>query len=187
MGLAHRPDDWMVRVFNEIWERLPRMPGCQGQSCKVLVDFVRKSWLQDQIHFHDNKAKDAGRLSHRLERGGMIIFAIALIAAVSHVILSLASHEAHGMWLEKALTFVAIVLPAIGAATEGIRSHREYSRLAKRSANMAGALRELDERSLFVSTPEALESLLRETEELMLRETQDWLMLMRFTDVRPVI
>jgi hypothetical protein len=48
-------------------------------------------------------------------------------------------------------------------------------------------LEELDKESVFVSTPEALESLLRNTEELMLRETQDWLMLMRFTDVRRVI
>lgn len=67
MGLAHRPDDWMVRVFNEVWGRLPLMPGCQGQSCKVLVDFIRKAWLQDQIQFHDNKSKQAGTMSQRLE------------------------------------------------------------------------------------------------------------------------
>lgn len=85
------------------------------------------------------------------------------------------------------LTFVAIALPAVAAAAEGIRTHREYSRLAKRSENMALALRELDEEFVFASEPDALESLLRETEELMLQETQDWLMLMRFTDVRRVI
>lgn len=45
---------------------------------------------------------------------------------------------------------------------------------------MAMNLKALDERFSSVNEPEGLESLLRETEELMLLETQDWLMLMRF-------
>ena len=152
-----------------------------------MVEFVRKAWLEDQIRYHDQRSKQAARMSRWLERGGVAIFAIALIAALIHLLLPLAGRHAHVARLEKALTFIAIALPAAGAATEGIRTHREYSRLAKRSEHMAVALRELDARFALASTPEALESLLRETEELMVRETQDWLMLMRFTAVRPVI
>ena len=51
---------------------------------------------------------------------------------------------------------------------------------------MEAALRDIDDRLSHVSSPEALESLLREAEELMLRETQDWLMLMRFVELKPV-
>jgi hypothetical protein len=46
-------------------------------------------------------------------------------------------------------------------------------------------LKELDEQFSHANTPEALESLLRDTNELMLRETQDWLMLMKFVELRP--
>ena len=51
---------------------------------------------------------------------------------------------------------------------------------------MEVALTDLDERFSQISTPEGLESLLRETDELMLRETQDWLMLMRFVKLEAV-
>jgi len=40
---------------------------------------VRKTWLHDQIRFHDNKSKQAGRMSHWLEWSGIAIFPIALI------------------------------------------------------------------------------------------------------------
>jgi hypothetical protein len=38
-----------------------------------------------------------------------------------------------------------------------------------------------------VQSTESLDSLLRETDELMLRETQGWLMLMRFVKLEPVL
>jgi hypothetical protein len=86
---------------------------------------------------------------------------------------------------EDLLVFLAIVLPGAGAALGGYRAHREYSRLAKRSAGMALELRELAARLDEVRDPEALGNVLREVEQLMLAEVQDWLMLMRFVPVEP--
>jgi hypothetical protein len=86
---------------------------------------------------------------------------------------------------ERLLAFLAIVLPGAGAALGGYRAHREYSRLAKRSAGMALELRELAARLDEVRDPEALGNVLREVEQLMLAEVQDWLMLMRFVPVEP--
>jgi hypothetical protein len=80
----------------------------------------------------------------------------------------------------------AIILPAAGAAIGGIRTHREYSRIWKRSSNMVFVLTDLKLVFNDVKTPENLEYLLRQTEELMLRETQDWLMMMRFIDLKPL-
>ena len=57
--------------------------------------------------------------------------------------------------------------------------------MEKRSSNMEIILRELDEQFANINTPVALESLLRATDELMLRETQDWLMLMKFVELKP--
>ena len=176
MGGAEQADEWMVMTFNEIWGRLPTMKGCQGQCCTAFVEFARKRWIKDQIGFHEKKAESSERISRRLEQSGIVVFGLAVVAAALHLILL----ALHVEWLERPLTFAAISLPAVGAAIGGIRTHREYSRLAKRSKNMAMNLKALDERFSSINEPEALESLLRETEELMLLETQDWLMLMRF-------
>ncbi len=45
---------------------------------------------------------------------------------------------------------------------------------------MVAVLEDLDDRLSYVKNPEEVESLLRETEEIMVRETQDWLSIMRF-------
>ena len=183
MGLAHSPDDWMVKAFNEIWNRLPQMKGCYGESCKPLIAFIRNAWVQDQIKYHDSNSKKSRRKSHYLERGGLIIFILAVVAALSHVSLSFLEHDFHVEWIEHGLTFAALVLPAAGAAIGGIRTHREYSRIERRSGNMTTVLKHLDERFSRMEMPEDLKALLREMEELTLRETQDWLMLMKFTEL----
>jgi hypothetical protein len=46
-------------------------------------------------------------------------------------------------WIEKLITFFAIVFPALGGAIFGLRSHRENLRLERRSANMVSRLRHL--------------------------------------------
>ena len=182
MGFADQADEWMVMTFSEIWGRLPARKGCAGESCTLLETFARERWIQDQVKFHERKARDSERMSRLLERGGVVAFGLALLAATLHLILS----ALHIEWFEKPLILAAISFPAVGAAIGGIRTHREYSRLAKRSHNMAMNLRRLDERFSSASDPQALESLLQETERLMLLETQDWLMLMRFAKLGTV-
>jgi hypothetical protein len=111
-----------------------------------------------------------------LEWGGVVIFAFALLAAGLHLILFALHYE----WMELPITFAAIILPAVGAAIGGIRTHREYSRIAKRSENMVQSLTEMKDNLKRTESPDEFEALLREIEQVMLIETQDWLMLMRF-------
>lgn len=49
---------------------------------------------------------------------------------------------------------------------------------------MVAALKEVSEHLRRPSTPARLEALLRRTEAMLLAETQDWLMLMRFVRLR---
>lgn len=186
MRTAHQPDDWMVKVFNEIRNRLPVMKGCHEKYCPQYIEFIKIHWIEDQKNFHEDKATKTKRMSKLLEWSGISIFSVAMVVAISHVISHFYGHELQSSGLNNVLIFFAVVLPAVGAAIGGIRSHREYSRLEKRSKNMEVALTDLNERLSQISTPEDLESLLRETDELMLRETQDWLMLMRFVKLEAV-
>lgn len=185
MGIAHQADDWMVKAFHEIWNSLPVMSGCQSENIHHYRNFVQKRWIQDQINHHKRNQIKKKKISRLLERCGIGIFFVAMIVAITDAIFHLDSHKAHPSGIIHVLIFLAVVLPSVGAAIGGIRTHREYSRLERRSGNMEAVLSDFDERISRISTPGELEKFIKETDELMLRETQDWLMLMRFVELKP--
>jgi hypothetical protein len=175
-GVAGRADQSMNVAFDQICAQLPPRTECHGQPCDKFASFIRGRWVQKQIEFHEQKAAAASKMNHRLELGGFGLFALAIVAAALHLLFS----TMHVEWPARLLTFWAIFLPAAGAAVGGIRSHREYSRLATRSENMALSLKSLDHHFASVNQPGELSLLLRKMEELSLLELQDWLTLMSF-------
>jgi hypothetical protein len=183
MGNPRRQAGWMMMAFDEIWRRLPDPPEAPPKNPQPALEFARACWVGGQISFHDRKAETSLRMSRWLEEWGGLGFVLALVAAVAHLIVSRSSHGGGSGLAHSGLAFFAIVLPGIGTALGGFRGHREYSRLAKRSRNMAQALRELDQALAEASTPEEVAQVLRQTEEFVLSEVQDWLMLMRFSRV----
>lgn len=183
-----RPGAWVEMVFAEIWDRMPAMTGCAEDACEVASSFIKEAWVGDQIKYHEGKAARSERLSRRMELGGLVVFGLALTAPILHLVLFkplglLEEVVGHGgeEFLGALLTAGALVLPAVGAALGGIRTHREYSRLAKRSEDMVAVLQNLYDSFERVRTPKQLETVARETEELMLSEVQDWLSLTAFS------
>ncbi len=158
----------------------------ERSHCAACVSFVRARWVGAQIEFHAAKAEKAGRLSRLLEKAGRATFLAAIGASGWHLVSYALGHRGFLFALEKPAVFLATVLPALGAANGGVRTHREYSRLEKRSQSMDAALRELDRRFADVAAFGEIEMLLQETEQLMLQETQEWLMLMKFAKVEAV-
>ncbi|MBN1320046.1 MAG: hypothetical protein JXA87_04305 [Thermoleophilia bacterium] len=185
-GSRRQPGDWTEMVFGEIRERMPTLGGCTEEACATETAFIREAWVESQIDYHDRKALRSRRMTKRMEVGGLVVFGLAILAPLLHLLLleplSLAGgaigSDAGGS-LGAALTFCALVLPAVGAAFGGIRMHREYSRLATRSADVASALKRLSTSLERVRTPRQLEAVARECEALMLLELQDWLSLTR--------
>jgi len=185
LGRMRSSGKWMLAAFDETWDAV-RTKRQADATLPGLARFVRERWIEDQLRYHESKSRAAERVSRRLEVGGMLIFAVALLAPAAHLILFRPGLGLEARWLEMSLTLAAIILPALGATLEGVRSHGEYSRIAKRSENMAEALRELDHRAGQVRDQETLHGLMHEVEELMLVEAADWLALMRFTKVETV-
>jgi nucleoside 2-deoxyribosyltransferase len=183
---ALRTEEWIVRTFDEIMARAGETETADRDACVDCASFVRARWIGTQIKFHASKAEKAGRLSRLLEKAGRATFLAAIGASAWHLGSFILGHRGFLPALEKPTLFLAIVLPAVGAAIGGARTHREYSRLEKRSRYMEAALHELDLRFAAVAGFNDLEALLGETERLMLQETQDWLMLMRFAKVEAV-
>jgi len=186
MKPALRAEEWIVRTFDEILARAGETETGDRDACAGCISFIRSRWIGAQIRFHAAKAEKAGRLSRLLEKAGRITFLAAIGASAWHVVSFLLGPHEFLPALEKPAVFLAIVLPALGAALGGVRSHREYSRLEKRSNSMEAALTDLDRRFAAAAGPSDLDALLRETEQLMLEETQDWLMLMKFAKVEVV-
>jgi hypothetical protein len=186
LGIAHEYGDWMLNVFNEIWNRIPPMKGLDKKQSPSLLNFIRKHWIMDQINFHKKRKSGYSKINSLLEWAGIATFIIAVTAAALHFIFLFPEEIVHAAWAEKPLTFMAILFPALGATIGGIRTHREFSRLEKRSKNMESVLTVMNDRFSRAQGSGDFESLLREAEKLMLRETQGWLMLMRFTELKNV-
>jgi hypothetical protein len=192
MGHSQTVNDWTVRVFQEIWDRLPRLHRCGEAECAILNEYIREAWVEDQVNFHKRKTKKEGRARKRLEGIGAVVLPITIAAAALHILFSVWWPTAAGMepmhWfhkgLQQGLAFIALLFPAIAASLAGMEAHREYLRLEKRSANMGPQLERLNWQLKSATDPERFESLLQQVDEIMLRETQDWLMLMRYVEIK---
>ena len=192
MGHSQAVNDWTVRVFDEIWDRLPPLAGCSQENCRILNAYVRDVWIGEQVHFHKDKKEREGEARKRLAKAGEIVLPTTIAAAALHLLLlygwptGTAAESVHWLHhdLHQGLAFIALVFPAIAASLAGLEAHREHLRLEKRSANMGPQLERLNRQMASASDPERFESLLQRVDEIMLRETQDWLMLMRYVEIK---
>jgi hypothetical protein len=187
MGHSQTVNDWTVRVFDEIWDRLPPLTGCTGSQCLILNPYVRDVWLGDQVNFHVRKKTREGNARKRLAGASEVVLPATMAAAAVHLLLLwLVTGPAQESveWIDQVLAFIALLFPAIAASLAGMEAHREHLRLEKRSANMAPQLERLKKQMGSATEPERFETLLHQVDELMLRETQDWLMLMRYVEIK---
>ncbi|MFH1198524.1 MAG: hypothetical protein V1720_22680 [bacterium] len=186
LRVAHRPDDWMIKVYDKILERTSNIPVYPEERFPDLLEYIKVHWLQDQIIYHQNKTKDTKRKSKRLEFSGWFVFGLAVIAAASHLLIVHYGFEFRYEWIADFITFIAVTLPAVGAALGAVRTHGEYSRIEKRCENMAVALNELLQDSEEITSMKGLEKWMDKIEDTMLHETQDWLMLMKFVKLEAI-
>jgi hypothetical protein len=125
-------------------------------------------------------AKSTGRSPRTRDRTSSASAALHLILLWLRT--GLAAESIH--WAYQGVAFIALLFPAIAAALAGMEAHREHLRLEKRSANMAPQLEQLNKQMASATDPVRFESLLQQLDEIMLRETQDWLMLMRYAEIK---
>lgn len=191
MGHSQTVNDWTVRVFDEIWDRLPPLAVCRPGECLSRNAYVREAWIGEQVKFHQDKKEREGLARKRLALAGKIVLPATIVAAALHLLLLFSwprGAEAVSAWLHEwlhhGLAFIALLFPAIAASLAGTEAHREHLRLEKRSANMGPQLERLNRQMASTTDPEQFERLLQQVDELMLRETQDWLMLMRYVEIK---
>ena len=185
-GTAIKKGQWAIMAFAEIWHQLNteyQNKNKEQKSAtpfnKELIAYVQKSWIDGQIEFQEKYFRRNNRKNKILETGGRVIFATAIAAALTHIIFSwlpAASRPSH--LIHNILTVLAISLPTIAAAFEGLRRQSEYSRNKNRSLGMIAALETMCQKFLSVQDEGEFNRLLHDTDALMLSETQEWMMLM---------
>jgi hypothetical protein len=142
MGHSQTVNDWTVRVFDEIWDRLPPLTGCSHGECLILNPYVREAWIGDQVKFHTGKMEREGRARKHLARAGNIVLPTTIAAAALHLLmlrLPTGAAEESIHWAHQGLAFIALLFPAIAASLAGMEAHREHLRLEKRSRKHGAA------------------------------------------------
>ncbi len=181
-GSERDADAWMNIAFEEIWNRMPHPDGCAGEDPHLVKRYLEKAWIDEQISFHDITSSKNRIKSERLERFSEIIFYIAITAAALHVVAPGLFSWFHSRPVENSLTFIALILPALGATIESIRSHRSYKHIARNSRHMYTCLDRL-KNAYRPYHPALLERYVKEAEELMLTESEEWMSLVSFSEL----
>ncbi len=171
LSLSHRPDDWMVRAFEWIWNRRMQVPKLEFESLK---NFLLAAWIDDQVSWYRNTSERHRRKHMLLSYFGEALFLLTLVVAAIEAAQIILFLPAGFYSVADILKSMATILPAVGAALAGIRVHREYLRNAERYSHMAAHLSSISERLKEAKDMKTLTRLLEEANELMLRENQDW-------------
>jgi hypothetical protein len=174
LSLAYSSKDWMVAAFSSVWSQRPRFPRLDTSKYDELREFLCSAWLDDQMLFHEKSAGRHGKRHSRSVIASYVLFILTILAAALHL-----SHVVSG-YAGDILILAAILFPAGGASIAALRNHRDYLRNSMRSAEMARHLKELRNQLAETHDPVAFIALLKEIEETMLRENEDWRIVVRF-------
>jgi hypothetical protein len=180
-GLPELGQSWFQRAFSEAWAGSPSLDVDEGDAAE-LSRFVEEGWVDDQIAYYKHAAERAAKLRVRYTRTISALASATVVVALLHIF-----KVGEGTWLPKALEFVAIVLPAFGAAVAGLREQGQYRVHEERSRRAAGRLETLKAGIRLRSGLRGVQSLAAETQTLLLDENSDWSGVTEFQDLELVV
>lgn len=182
-GSTREDSDWVTRAVGSILAAI-HQPDLPGAPMVLLKPLLLQAWILDQADWFERKGERHHRSHERLARAGELVFATTLIAAAMHATGWAETIGDHSPF-PRILTFLALGLPAVGAALAGLRMHREYLRTAERYLEMTRALRAIAQKVEQALNPEQLIRLLQEADAILREENQDWRVVIRFRELEP--
>jgi hypothetical protein len=172
LSLAYSPEDWMIIAFFSIWRRRPRLAEPEPYQFKSLESFILKAWIQDQIHYHESTKKRHYRRYLSMNVTSYVMFGLTILVTILFIV--------NISPFDNFLSFAATVFPAIAASITAIQTQRDYLRNSMRSSEMARHLEEIRAKMMATEEHSDFLELLKETEETMLHENEDWRVVVRF-------
>lgn len=138
--IANRWTDWYAAA---VWRAVGSPTGkIERSSVDCLGESISRHELRPQVAYHRASAGQIQRLDHRLERVGLLVFAISVLCCIVLIVaLRIDKH-----WVERNFNWFTIAsagLPAIGTAIFGIRFQGDFGGSALRSLATAQALEQI--------------------------------------------
>jgi uncharacterized membrane protein len=179
LPLAFPPKAWMVAAFSTVWIKRPRFKTDDSVLSRELRDFVVRAWIDDQILYHKGISSRYYRRHRYMVLASFALFALTIIFVLLYVVLREFSGVSHDTFTN-ASGLIASFLPAVAASVTAIRTHRDYMRNSRLSAGMVRYLEEMKVQIEKATDHEDFLGLVKEIEETMQRENQDWRVEIRF-------
>ncbi len=183
MSLSHRSNDWMLLAFEGVLDRRPLEYCSIRIPFEPLKAFLLAAWIDNRLACFMKHSEWNRQRYITLSQLGEVLFAVTLVAAAIHAAGLDHLHAVAVLDHPYALVAITIILPAIGAALAGIRVQREYLRNAERYAHMVQHLSTISSQIKRAETRDELDALLKEANEVTLREQQDWRIVFLFRDI----
>ncbi len=185
-----RTPSWVGRAIAEIRQNIQIQ---EKNNCdyKSYVSFIKKSWIKDQMQYHQNKSLEADAKNSRLKFLSLGLFGAAIAVSAVHLITTVSGMAGHHpihivRIIEEALTVIAVILPAAAASVGGYRVLLEYPRIASRSSLMVTRLNRIYEADYPICNATQMKEYIHTIELSMLDESKDWLNLMTHADLERI-
>jgi hypothetical protein len=174
------PQNWLAATLEQL-VNAARQTVRPVNTLAPLKAFLTEGWLKPQAEWHERTAHD----KHKVARVGhwteLCFFGGTIVLAVLHFYgVGAQPHQLAVVVIGNWITFLAIILPAWGAAVHAIMTQLEYERISIRSKRMANALRIVAERCERAATLEALRKVVRDGERAVGIENHEWWVLLSF-------
>ncbi len=142
------------------------------------VQAVALAAIEEQIHYQETGAAEAHAIEERLERAGEFCFGATILACTVWLVLTVAGVQMHisgKVSATEVLTLLTGLLPALGAASYGIRMQADFAGNAARAAVTSDRLSRLAQ-SIRRDPPsqERLSARLRRLADIMLADVERW-------------
>jgi hypothetical protein len=142
------------------------------------VQSIALSAVEGQIRYQETSAAQAQAVEERLERAGEIFFGTTIAACTVWLVLTIAGVQMHisgKVSATEILTLLTGFLPALGAASYGIRMQADFAGIAARAAVTSDRLVRLA-RAIRRDPPsqERLSARLRRLADIMLADVERW-------------
>jgi hypothetical protein len=173
LSLSYSPKDWIVAAFSSVWRLKPAIapvsPPFEG-----VKQFLLEAWLEDQLNYHERTSRRTRARHQGMTVATYILFGLTICAAIFHM-LNLGNHDAGNVF-----AFLAVIFPAMAASLSALKTHRDYLRVSVRSKEMMRHLMELKDRLARAADQDEFFDIIKETEDTMLHENEDWRVVIRF-------
>lgn len=188
-GAAEEP--WFQRAFSEAWKERagPRPEADAGAATRRprrevsdLRRFLGDAWINDQIAYHRGAAARFHRGYTRLTTAIFVLFSLTIVIGIMHSFAIVPGDLAH-----RVLIFLAVALPAFGAALTGVRDQRQFRLHEDRSRRTETRLQQLKRNLDSQVSLRSVQTLAAQVQTVVEAENLDWSGVMEFQDLEMVI